>query len=328
MSRRASPLVVATILAGSVSGRRWRTAAASSAGIPSSATARLSPKWSGSTSRPAASAASWMACRPAAGALVLVKLARRRADDHLPEVAVLLRWAWPAERPRQPARQSQRLISRHVRAQPGQQRVGGHVLLIEQPAHPRQRGHAAGPLVERRHLPRRQHRIAEVDIPVHAAAVRLVLRVAAPAERIVLNRGSLGPVLELARRAGESDAAGDPVRAVLGDLDGRLPGAIPVGLAAGFGAVDGVAQRSGGAVPHGADDLVHPAAAGGHERLLAGAEHGGEPVRAQARVLAYAAVIEDGQLLAGIGVTPVRDPLGVPGAGEAAAGVAAVTQRL
>src|SRR5262249_56401680 len=69
-------------------------------------------------------------------------------------------------------------------------------------------------------------------------------------------------------------------------------------------------------------------AAGGHERLGAGAEHRRQAVRAQPRVLADAAVVEDRQLLARIAVAPVGDPLGVLGVAEADPGAAAVAPGL
>ena len=41
----------------------------------------------------------------------------------------------------------------------------------------------------------------------------------------------------------ERDAAGDAIGPVLGDVDGRFPGAVAVDVVAGLDAVDGVAQR-------------------------------------------------------------------------------------
>src|SRR5262249_29841217 len=94
-------------------------------------------------------------------------------------------------------------------------------------------GPPAGPL-EQRWL-RAELRVAEADVPVHAAAVGLVLRVPAPAERIVLERcaGVAGHRLPVG--VGELDAAGDPVRAVPSDLDGRVPGVGPGPPGTGFG---------------------------------------------------------------------------------------------
>src|SRR5262249_61445444 len=135
-------------------------------------------------------------------------------------------------------------------------------------------------------------RFAEVHVPVHAAAVRLVPRLAAPAQGVMLPRCALGAVRRHAIRAEELNAPGDAIRAVLGHLDPRRPGVPPVGLIALLAAADRVAQRPAGAAPHGTDDLVHAAAAGGHERLRAGAEHRGQAVRAQPRMLADATVVE------------------------------------
>src|SRR5260370_9806669 len=129
-------------------------------------------------------------------------------------------------------------------------------------------------------------------------------------------------------RANELNTANDAIRTVLGDLDPRRPGVPPVGLLALLAAVDPVTQRPRRAVAHRADDLVHAAAAGGHERLGARAEHRGQPVRAQPRVLADAAVVEDRQFLALIGVAPVGDPLGILGVAEADPGMAAVAPGL
>ena len=126
----------------------------------------------------------------------------------------------------------------------------------------------------------------------------------------------------------EGDRAGDAVRAVLRHLDHRRPARVVVDLRAGLLLVDGIAEGSGRAVPDRPDDLVHPAAAGSDERLLAAVEDGGEPVGAQARVLAGASVVEDGHLLTHVGVPPVRDPAGVLGVGEADLGVGAVAEGL
>src|SRR5262250_1470160 len=112
----------------------------------------------------------------------------------------------------------------------------------------------------------------------------------------MLPRCALGAVGRRTVRAGQQDATGDTVRAVLGHLDARLPGVPPVHLLALLAAAGRVAQRARRAVPYGTDDLVHPAAAWGHERLGAGAEHRGQAVGAQPRMLADAAVVEDCQL--------------------------------
>ena len=110
-----------------------------------------------------------------------------------------------------------------------------------------------------------------------------------------------GPGHVRAGRVGQRDRAGHPVRAVLGHLDGALPGPVPVGQVTRFvliiGAVEAQAQRAGRAVPHGPDELVEAAAAGRDEGFGAGAERGRHPVGAQPGVLADAPVVEDRDLL-------------------------------
>src|SRR5262249_58705434 len=128
--------------------------------------------------------------------------------------------------------------------------------------------------------------------------------------------------------AKQGDPSGDAIRAVLGDRDRWLACAAPVHLVPGFGAVDRVAQRTGRAVPDGADDLVHPAPARRHERLGAGVEDGGQPVGAKPGVLADAAVVVDHDLLAVVDVAPVGYPLRVLSVGKAGPGAAAVAERL
>src|SRR5262249_51608039 len=93
-------------------------------------------------------------------------------------------------------------------------------------------------------VPVRWHRVAEVDVPVHAAAERLVLRVTAPAERAMLRRSALRAWCREAIGLGDRDTAGDPVRPVLGDRDRARPGVVPVGVPPRLAAVDGVPERS------------------------------------------------------------------------------------
>jgi len=135
-------------------------------------------------------------------------------------------------------------------------------------------------------------------------------------------------VLGFALAVAERDAAGDAVGAVPGDLDHWLTRGVPVGVGAGLGADDAVAERPRRAVAYRADDLIHPPAAGGDEGFLALAEDGRQLAGAISRVLAGAAVVEDGDLLPGVGVAPVGDPARVLGGGEPGGGVAAVAQRL
>ena len=199
------------------------------------------------------------------------------------------------------------------------------MLLVKQPGQPGQRGQAAGPLEQGRL--KAAGRVAELHVPVHAAAERLVLRVAAPAERVVLTGRARGPGHVRARRVGQADPAGHPVGAVLGDLDGLLALAVPVDQAAGFLAVEGQAQRPGRTVAHRPDELVHPGSARGDEGLGAGAEGRRQPVGAQAGVLADAPVVEDRDLLTRVGVALVRHPVRVLGVGKPAAGVRPVAER-
>src|SRR5262249_5353005 len=88
--------------------------------------------------------------------------------------------------------------------------------------------------------------------------------------------------------------------------------------------VDREAERAGGAVADGADDLVHSAAARCDEHAF-GVEDGVEPVGAEAGVLTNAAVVEDGELDAVVGGAPVWGTfrvLLVPEAGSRARSVA------
>src|SRR5207245_4586064 len=144
-------------------------------------------------------------------------------------------------------------------------------------------------------------------------AERLVLRMSTAAEGVVLPRGT--PVADhvLAVAVNERGPTDDAIGAVPGDLDCGLSPAVVVDVAAGLLPVDGVAEGSGGAVAHRPDDLVHPPAARGDERLLAQVEDSCEPVGAEARMLACAPVVQDGHLLTDIGVSPVRDTIGVLG---------------
>ena len=81
-----------------------------------------------------------------------------------------------------------------------------------------------------------------------------------------------------------------------------------VHVGAGLGGAQRIRQGPGWAVAGRPDDLVHPSAAGSDERIVIGAENGGQPVGAVAGVLADAAVVEDRHLLAGVGVAAVGDP--------------------
>jgi hypothetical protein len=145
------------------------------------------------------------------------------------------------------------------------QRVLRDVLLVEDAGHPGQRRESAGPFEQRRGRARVRNRILEVDVPVHAAAKRLVLGVAAAAQGVVLERGSLGALQEFTLLVSQPDPSGDPVGPVLGDLDRRLATVLPIDLVPGFNTVDTKAEGAGGTVADGTDDVVHPPAARGHE---------------------------------------------------------------
>src|SRR5262249_16853875 len=152
--------------------------------------------------------------------------------------------------------------------------------------------------------------ILEVDVPMHAAAERLVLRVSAATERVVLGGGALGAGDGCPALVGQRDRAGDPIRPVPAHFDGCLARSVPAGLSAPLDSVDRIAQRAGRAIAHGADDVVHAAPAGGHEGTF-GVEDRVQTVGAEAGVLADAAVVEDGQLHAVVSIAPVGNPLGV-----------------
>jgi len=91
-----------------------------------------------------------------------------------------------AERLGQPCGFTLRSPGRQVGERGREEVVGGQELAVEYPGHPGQRGQSAGPFEQRG--TGRASRVAELDVPVHSAAERLVLRVPAPAERVVLTR--------------------------------------------------------------------------------------------------------------------------------------------
>ena len=66
----------------------------------------------------------------------------------------------------------------------------------------------------------------------------------------------------------ERDRAGHPVRAVRGDLDRGWPLTVAVHVGAGLGRAQRIRQGPGRAIAGGPDDLVHPSAAGCHERIV------------------------------------------------------------
>jgi len=83
---------------------------------------------------------------------------------------------------------------------------------------------------------------------VGPVAEGLVLGAAAPAQRAVLVRDRLGPGFV----PHDLDAAGDTVRVVLQDRDQGVAVRVPV-----LHAVQRIAERAGGALFDGSDDLFH-----------------------------------------------------------------------
>src|SRR5207248_11597871 len=108
--------------------------------------------------------------------------------------------------------------------------------------------------------------VVEVCVPVHDRAERLVLRLPAAAQRVVLSGGALVAWDVLATGMAQRDRTGVSVRAVLGHLDRWLPVAVVVHGVTGLDAVEGVSQSAGGAIADRPDDLVHPPPAGMDER--------------------------------------------------------------
>jgi len=102
---------------------------------------------------------------------------------------------------------------------------------------------------------------------------------------------------------------------------------VVIHLVAGLDPVDGVAERARGAVPDRPDDFVHPPAAGGDERLAAPVEDRRQPVGAETGMLAGAPVVQDGDLLPGVAITVVGNPVRLFRAGESGPGVRAVAPR-
>ena len=224
-----------------------------------------------------------------------------------------------------------RAIRGHAGEQRGEQVVGWHVLLVQQPGHPGQRGQATGPLEQGRRVRTGPGRVAEVHVPVHAAAERLVLRVAAAAQRVVLAGRARGPGHVRAVRVGHRDRPGDPVRAVLGHLDGALPGPVPVGQVARLPISWPSKPRL--SAPDGQSRTARTSSS---RRPPLGATKGSAPVRnavgtrsrAQPGVLADAPVVEDRDLLPGVGVALVGHPVRVLGVGETAGRVRPVAEGL
>ena len=116
---------------------------------------------------------------------------------------------------RQPAGDPLGVVGGHRREQRTDERVLRHVLLIEDPGRKQEGRPATGPLEQRWFVVRVSYRIVEVDVPVHPRTERLVLRLPAPAQAVVLERGAL-----IARHRGaigidQRDAAGGAVGPIL-----------------------------------------------------------------------------------------------------------------
>src|SRR5262249_4914593 len=172
----------------------------------------------------------------------------------------------------------------------------------------------------------RERRIGEVNGPVHAAAERLVLRLAAAAEAVVLERRTAVSRLGLPLRVLERDATGDAIRAVLRHFDRGRP--LLVDLPARLAAGDRLAQGAGRARADRAGDVVGAPPARCDEGVALAMEGRWQRIGAEAGVRARASVVEDGDLHAGVALLRVGDAARLLGAAEADPGVAAVAERL
>src|SRR5262249_26811600 len=212
-----------------------------------------------------------------------------------------------AEHLAKPSRNLVRVVGGHVGEDRCQERILGYVSLIQETGHAGEGWEPAAPFEQGGFAVGVGHGVAEVDVPVHAAAEGLVLGVAAAAERVVLVGGAVVACQATVGDFGKRDTARDAVWSVLGVFHGLLAVVVPVDVATLFLSVERVAEGSGRAVTDGADDLVHAPTAGRHEGLLVGSEHGRETVTALAGVLAGAAVVEDRDLDSVVGVAAVGD---------------------
>jgi len=159
--------------------------------------------------------------------------------------------------------------------------------------------------------------VHEAGVPVAAVAERLVARVAAAAQREVLAAGAVAAVRTLQR-----NAAAHLVGAVAGDV--YLRTVVVGGL--GLAAFD-VAQGARRTLAHGLDDRVPVGAVRVDPGLQRRAPHRRQAARAEAGVRAGAAVVQDRDLLAFVGVQPVRHALVRLGVVEADGDVGAVAER-
>src|SRR5262245_820845 len=122
----------------------------------------------------------------------------------------------------------------------------------------------------------------EIDIPMHTATERFVLGVTAATQAVVFQRRPAVARFILAARIFERNAARDPVRSVPRNLD-RLRASLVDAIAI-LDPAQRIAQRSRGAGPYGADDVVHPCSTGSSKWLLTNVERGVEPIGAETGV--------------------------------------------
>src|SRR4029450_2495212 len=102
-------------------------------------------------------------------------------------------------------------------------------------------------------------RVGEMDIPMHSATERLVLRMPATAQTVVLQRRahiSQHPFSILLCQWNPTD---DAVRSILGNLDRWLSNRVD--LVACFTSVNCITQGAGRARSDGTNDVVHSSAA-------------------------------------------------------------------
>src|SRR2546426_3019647 len=144
--------------------------------------------------------------------------------------------------------------------------------------------------------------VAEPDLPVGAVAKRLVLRSAAAAQRVMLFRCALAE-----GHAEQLYPAGDRVGPVVGHRNRRLAFLVAV-----LDVLYRVAQRTRRAFLDRLDDLLGACAIGVDPGLCAHPEDRLQAVGAEAGVGADAAIVVDGNALAGIALAAVRSRAGAP----------------
>src|SRR5262245_43349145 len=102
-------------------------------------------------------------------------------------------------------------------------------------------------------------RVGEMHVPMHAAAKRLVLRMPATAQTVVLSRRAHIAGHGISMPIRQRDPTGDAVRSVLRDLDCWLSNRVD--LVACFAPVNRIGQGAGRACSDGTNDVVHSSAA-------------------------------------------------------------------